>query len=176
MSQRVAPRANQRVVYLNGNTVPESEAMVPFKDRGYKFGDAVFDTTRTFGHRIFRLREHLERLQRSLRYLKLDAGLSLDEFVRVTEEVVERNLPLIGGFLTPEQWTAGLLANGFGDVRVVPDIAAIRAQIALPRSKSVANRALLCAALAGDADAVQEVPSADDTVLLARLLRDRDRR
>ena len=58
-------------------------------------------------------------------------------------------------------------------ITVKAPTAPIRAQIALPRSKSVANRALLCAALAGDADAVQEVPSADDTVLLARLLRDR---
>ena len=110
MSQHVAPRANQRVVYLNGNIVPESEAMVPFKDRGYKFGDAVFDTTRTFGHRIFRLREHLERLQRSLRYLKLDAGLSLDEFVRVTEEVVERNLPLIGA--GDDYWVTQRVSRG----------------------------------------------------------------
>ena len=50
-------RPNQRVVYLNGSVVPESEARIPFRDRGMKFGDAVFDTTRTFGHDIFRLRE-----------------------------------------------------------------------------------------------------------------------
>ena len=36
---------NQRIVYLNGEFVPESEAKIPFRDRGVKFGDAVFDTT-----------------------------------------------------------------------------------------------------------------------------------
>ena len=44
-----------RVCYFNGKIVPESEAVVSFRDRGFKYGDAVFDTTRTFGHRIFRL-------------------------------------------------------------------------------------------------------------------------
>ena len=88
-------RPNQRVVYLNGSVVPESEARIPFRDRGVKFGDAVFDTTRTFGHGIFRLREHLERFYRSLRYLRIDPKLTIDEFIEVTEQVVERNLPLI---------------------------------------------------------------------------------
>ena len=87
---------NQRIVYLNGEYVPESEARIPFRDRGVKFGDAVFDTTRTFGHEIFRLREHLERFYRSLKYLRINAGLTIDDFISVTEQVVERNLPLIG--------------------------------------------------------------------------------
>ena len=87
---------NQRIVYMNGEFVPESEAKIPFRDRGVKFGDAVFDTTRTFGHDIFRLREHLERFYRSLKYLRIDPGMTIDEFISVTEQVVARNLPLIG--------------------------------------------------------------------------------
>jgi branched-chain amino acid aminotransferase len=86
---------NQRTVYLNGKFVPESEAVIPFRDRGFKYGDAVFDTTRTFGHRIFKLEEHLRRFYRSLRYVRIDPGLSLPEFTRVTEEVLSRNLPLL---------------------------------------------------------------------------------
>ena len=46
---------NQRIVYLNGKFVPEDEATIPIKDQGFKYGDGVFDTTRTFGHKIFRL-------------------------------------------------------------------------------------------------------------------------
>ena len=89
-------RPNQRIVYLNGDYIPESEARIPFRDRGVKFGDAVFDTTRTFGHQIFRLQEHLERFYRSLRYLRIDPKLSIEEFIGATKQVVERNLPLIG--------------------------------------------------------------------------------
>ena len=47
--------AGERVVYINGKTVPESEAKVSIHDRGFLLGDAVFDTTRTFGHRVFKL-------------------------------------------------------------------------------------------------------------------------
>ena len=86
---------NQRTVYLNGKFVPESEAVIAFRDRGMKYGDAVFDTTRTFGHRIFKLQEHLQRFYRSLRYVRIDPGLSPAEFTRVTEDVLSRNLPLL---------------------------------------------------------------------------------
>lgn len=102
---------NQRVVYLNGRIIPENEALIPFRDRGVKYGDAVFDTTRTFAHRIFRLQEHLERLYRSLRYLRIDPGISLPELKRATEEVVERNLPLIdreGDYWITQRVTRGL--------------------------------------------------------------------
>src|SRR5262249_52984291 len=75
--------------------VPERDVRVPFRDRGFKFGDAVFDTTRTFGHRIFKLREHVERLYRSLRYLRIDPGLPATRMAEVTEEVLRRNLPLL---------------------------------------------------------------------------------
>jgi branched-chain amino acid aminotransferase len=87
--------AGQRVAYFNGEIVPEREVRVPFRDRGFKYGDAVFDTTRTFGHRVFKLQEHLERLYRSLRYLRIDPGLALDELRAITEEVVRRNLALL---------------------------------------------------------------------------------
>jgi len=59
--------ARARIAYFNGRFVPEPEVLVPFRDRGFKYGDAVFDTTRTFGHRVFKMREHIDRLYRSLR-------------------------------------------------------------------------------------------------------------
>src|SRR3954469_3723570 len=88
-------RANERVAYHNGRFVPEREVLVPFRDRGFKYGDAVFDTTRTFGHRLFKVREHVERLYRSMRYLRIEAGITQEKMVEVTEEVLRRNLPLI---------------------------------------------------------------------------------
>ena len=68
--------AGQRIAYFNGRFVPESEVLVPFRDRGFKYGDAVFDTTRTFGHRVFKLAEHVDRLYRSLQYLRIDPGIA----------------------------------------------------------------------------------------------------
>jgi branched-chain amino acid aminotransferase len=87
--------ARERVAYFNGQIVAEREVRVPFRDRGFKYGDAVFDTTRTFGHRIFKLDQHLERLYRSLRYLRIDPGVPVATMRAATEEVVRRNLPLL---------------------------------------------------------------------------------
>jgi len=88
-------RANQRVVYFNGDFVPESEALLPFRDRGFRYGDAVFDMTRTFGHRIFKLKEHIERFYKSLRYVQIDPGLNAKQMTEITEQVLERNLHLL---------------------------------------------------------------------------------
>jgi branched-chain amino acid aminotransferase len=87
--------AADRIAYFNGRFVPEREVLVPFRDRGFKYGDAVFDTTRTFGHRVFKLAEHVERLYRSLRYLRIDPGVPAEKMVAITEEVLRRNLPLL---------------------------------------------------------------------------------
>ena len=103
-------RANHRVAYFNGRIVPEREVVLPFRDRGFKYGDAAFDMTRTFGGRPFRLTEHIERLYRSLRYLRIDPGLSQPEMVRVSEEVLERNRH----FLTPDTdyWLGQRVSRG----------------------------------------------------------------
>jgi branched-chain amino acid aminotransferase len=85
----------ERIAYHNGRFVPESQVLVPFRDRGFKYGDAVFDTTRTFGHRVFKLKEHVDRLYRSLRYLRIDPGVAPARMVEITEEVLARNLPLL---------------------------------------------------------------------------------
>lgn len=82
-------------VYLNGQFVPASDAKISVFDRGFRLGDAIFDTARTFRHRPYKLREHLERLERSLRYTRIDPGLSLDEIEAITLQVVERNVPLL---------------------------------------------------------------------------------
>jgi branched-chain amino acid aminotransferase len=87
--------ANERIVYLNGRYVPESEALVPFRDRSFLYGDGAFDMTRTFAHRMFRLEQHLERFARSLRYLGLDPGLDMAELATISHEVLRRNLHLL---------------------------------------------------------------------------------
>jgi branched-chain amino acid aminotransferase len=84
-----------RIAYFNGRFVPEREVLVPFRDRGFKYGDAVFDTTRTFGHRVFKLAEHVDRLYKSLRYLRIDPGVPAEKMVAITEEVLRRNVPLL---------------------------------------------------------------------------------
>lgn len=87
--------ANQRIAYFNGKYVPEGEVLVPFRDRSFKFGDAVFDMTRTFNHKPFKLKEHIQRLRRSLIYTGIDPKLTDDEIHAISEEVLARNLHLL---------------------------------------------------------------------------------
>ena len=81
-----------RVVYFNGDFVPESEARVSIFDSSLMFGDMAFEMTRTFNHQPFRLRVHLERLYASLRLLEIECGLTIDEMETITLETLDRNI------------------------------------------------------------------------------------
>lgn len=83
----------QRTAYFNGRFVPENEARLPIYDSALQIGDMVFEVTRTFRGKPFRLRHHLERLAGSLRELRIEPGLSLDELEAATLETLARNLP-----------------------------------------------------------------------------------
>ncbi len=96
MTDTATAGANQRVVYLDGEIVAEAEARVHVNDRGFVFGDAVFDTARTFAGKTFRLAAHIDRLYRSLRYVDIDPGLSKAELTAISEDIVARNRPLLG--------------------------------------------------------------------------------
>ena len=87
---------SERIIYLNGNFVPESEAKVSIFDAGFRAGDGVYEATRTFNHKLFRLREHLNRLYGSLRYVRIDCGLKMEEMEQLSLEVLERNKGLLG--------------------------------------------------------------------------------
>lgn len=86
----------EKIVYLDGSFVPESQAKVSILDSGFNAGDGVYDVTRTFAHQPFKLREHTERLYRSLYYTRIDSGLSLEEMEKTTLEVLDRNKHLLG--------------------------------------------------------------------------------
>lgn len=88
--------SQERTAWFNGSFLPESAVRIPFRDRGFINGDGVFDTARTFRGRIHKLVEHVERLYRSMGYLRLDCGLDPAELVAITEELVARNEPLRG--------------------------------------------------------------------------------
>ena len=114
--------ATERVAYVNGEMVPESEAVISIRDRGFLQGDAVFDTTRTFGHRIFRLDEHLTRFMESLKYMRIEPGLTKDDFVRLTMEVLNANLPLLDAdddYWVTQRVTRGVTVDGVDKPSVV---------------------------------------------------------
>ena len=78
--------------YFNGEWVPFSEVKIDPMDRGFMVGDVVFDVERTFNGKTFRMRQHIERLYRSLKYVRIDPGLSVEEMIDISEEVVQRTV------------------------------------------------------------------------------------
>ena len=84
-------QANSRLAWFNGKFMPENQVLISFRDRSWKYGDGAFDMTRTFNGRAFRLEEHIDRFYRSLRYLRLDPGMSPQEMIDVSEQIVARN-------------------------------------------------------------------------------------
>ena len=52
--------------------MPEREVRIPFRDSSWVYGDGGFDMTRSFGHRLFKVKDHVDRLYRSLKYLRID--------------------------------------------------------------------------------------------------------
>ncbi len=81
----------QESVYVNGKFLPRAEAKVSVFDRGYLYGDGVFEGIRTYNGRIFRLDKHLERLYRGAKAIALDLPLTPEEFKDVIIEAVRRN-------------------------------------------------------------------------------------
>ena len=79
------------MIYLNGRFMPIEEACVPVLDRGFIFGDGVYEMIPVYSRRPFRLREHLKRLQRSLDGIRLCNPFSEDEWLRLTGELIELN-------------------------------------------------------------------------------------
>lgn len=82
---------NHRVVYFNGQFVPESEARVSIFDSALTYGDMAYEVTRTIRGRPFRLREHLERMRETLDVLQIDPALSGNDLERITLETLIHN-------------------------------------------------------------------------------------
>ena len=71
----------EQLCFLNGEFMPLAEARIPVLDRGFIFGDGVYDVAPVYGRRLFRIDEHLARLNRSLTKLRIPHPASRDEWI-----------------------------------------------------------------------------------------------
>jgi branched-chain amino acid aminotransferase len=78
-------------VFLNGQFVPEAQAVVPVNDRGFMYGDGLFETMRVCGGRPFRLAQHLERLTRGADFLKIKCPFSPKELQDFAGQLIKQN-------------------------------------------------------------------------------------
>jgi D-alanine transaminase len=80
-----------QTVYLNGAFMPLAEARVPVLDRGFIFGDGVYEVVPVYARAPLRLAEHLARMQNSLDAIRLRNPLAADEWTRLVGQIIERN-------------------------------------------------------------------------------------
>lgn len=79
------------LVFLNGQFLPEAQAVVPVNDRGFMYGDGLFETLRVCGGRPFRLAQHLERMMRGADFLKIKCPFAPRELQEFAGQLVEQN-------------------------------------------------------------------------------------
>jgi D-alanine transaminase len=81
-----------RIVYLNGQYIPVEKAYISVMDRGFLFGDGVYEVIPVFNGRLFRGSAHLQRLAISLAAIKLTLPFACDHLLAACKEVLRRNI------------------------------------------------------------------------------------
>ena len=110
-----------RIVYVNGDYVPEDQARVSVFDRGFLMADGVYEVTSVLGGKIVDFAGHLARLQRSLAALEMACPVSPDDLLDIHRELLRRNQ--IGDGMVYLQITRGAPADrdfAFPDPAVTP--------------------------------------------------------
>lgn len=100
-----------RTVFVNGEYLPEGEAKVSIFDRGFVFGDGIYEVVPVIGGKMVDKAPFLERLKRSLGELRIEMPMSEEEFVAMHEKLIELNGIEEGGVYS--QITRGVADRDF---------------------------------------------------------------
>jgi D-alanine transaminase len=79
------------IIYLNGKYVPQQQATISVMDRGFLFGDSIYEVIPVFNGKLFRAKQHLQRLRKSLQAIFLDLDLSNDELLTIFKNLLTKN-------------------------------------------------------------------------------------
>jgi len=79
------------MIYLNGKFMPIEEACIPVLDRGFIFGDGIYEVIPVYSRKPFRLAEHLNRLQHSLDGIRLQNPFHDTDWKNLLEQVIAKN-------------------------------------------------------------------------------------
>lgn len=80
-----------RIVYVNGDYLPEEDAKISVFDRGFLFADGVYEVTSVLGGKLIDFEGHAKRLERSLSELDMSAPVTMDALLEIHRELVARN-------------------------------------------------------------------------------------
>lgn len=84
----------KRMIWMNGEFVEEQDAKISIFDSALMFGDMVFEMTRSFNKKQFKLREHLERLYAGIKILRIPIKYTIEEMEELCLKTVEKNDPV----------------------------------------------------------------------------------
>src|SRR5512146_1745349 len=101
-----------RIAYVNGRYLPHDRALVHVEDRGFQFADGVYEVCAVVGGALVDAEPHLDRLDRSLREIRMPWPMSRQAMLSVMREVVRRNR-VVGGSIYL-QVTRGAARRDFG--------------------------------------------------------------
>jgi D-alanine transaminase len=87
----IANPRDESVAYLNGEFLPLSQARISPLDRGFIFGDGVYEVIPVYARRVFRMADHLQRLGRSLDGIRLANPHSHPQWTQIIRELVRRS-------------------------------------------------------------------------------------
>lgn len=112
--------AGKHLVYLNGEMLPPDQAKISVFDTAVTLGDTVTESTRTFGHRPFKLDNHIRRLYKSLKVSRINPGHSPEEMTAITLQVLESNLPHVPPH--EDVWIVHNISRGMGAAAADPTL------------------------------------------------------
>src|SRR5699024_6959885 len=87
----IAEVDNDSIVYLNGEYLRLADARVSVLDRGFIFGDGIYDVVPAYRGRAFRMAEHLDRLERSLKTLSITVDMDRSDWEALVANMLERS-------------------------------------------------------------------------------------
>ena len=101
------------IIYIDGKYLPDDKARISVFDHGFLYGDGVFEGIRAYNGKIFRLKEHLDRLYDSAKTIDIKPPISKEEMTEVICEVLRRN-KLDNAYIRP------IISRGVGDLGLDP--------------------------------------------------------
>lgn len=105
---------SETIAFFKGNFVPLREANINIMTHAFMYGTAVFEGIRGYWNEkkeeifLFRLREHMERMQDSMKILLLDCKYTVDELCKISVELMRANAPRTDTYLRPCVYKAGM--------------------------------------------------------------------
>jgi D-alanine transaminase len=131
-----------RIAYVNGRYLPLADAKVHVEDRGYQFGDGVYEVCEVRGGRLIDERRHLQRLERSLGELRIRMPMSTRALGIIMREVVGRNR--IGYGIVYLQITRGVARrdHAFPTVPVQPSLVVTARALNKVRNEALAEKGI----------------------------------